>query len=96
VSGTGSGNLIELNVVTGNTNGIFLSPLSRESLVRQNTVLGNTPIQVGNTHAQTRAVDILNLSAPGQATFERNLCATSVNAPCPDLSGQAGVRPPGP
>jgi hypothetical protein len=82
--------------VTGNTNGIYLSPQSRESLVRQNTVLGNAPIQIGNSHSQSRTVDILNLSAPGQATFERNLCATSVNAPCPDHSGQSGVRPPGP
>ena len=77
----------------GNTNGIYLSPPSRRTVVRQNTVLGNSPIQVGNTYPQTRAVDILNLAAPGEVTFEGNLCGTAVNAPCPAVSGSVGRKP---
>ncbi|HUE85109.1 MAG TPA: hypothetical protein VMO26_03455 [Vicinamibacterales bacterium] len=54
-------------------------------MVRQNVVLGNPGIQVANTKPDVRAVDILNLSADGQTTFERNTCITSVNAPCPAI-----------
>jgi hypothetical protein len=38
---------------------------------------------VGNARPEAQAVDILNLSPSGQTTFERNVCATSVGAPCP-------------
>ncbi len=93
MSGAGSGNQIELNTVTGNTNGIYLSAQSRRTVVSQNTVLGNTPIQVGNTHPQAAAFDILNLAPAGEVTFDRNLCATAVNAPCPAVSGSVGRKP---
>jgi hypothetical protein len=73
--------------VTGNTNGILLGPTIRETLIRANTVVGNPPIQVGNTRPEVRAVDILNGSATGQTTFDRNVCVTSVNAPCPAVIG---------
>ena len=76
-----TGNVIELNNVTGNTIGIFLGG-SRETVVRENTVVGNPAIQVGNNHPAVRAVDILNLAPEGQTTFDRNTCVTSVNAPC--------------
>jgi hypothetical protein len=48
-------------------------------------VLGNPGIQVSNARPEVRAVDILNLSAAGQTTFERNACGTAVAAPCPGL-----------
>ncbi|MGH9174309.1 MAG: hypothetical protein ACRD1H_08120 [Vicinamibacterales bacterium] len=86
--GSASGNVIELNVVSGNTNGILLGAGSRETLIRSNTVVGNPAIQVGNTRPDARAVDILNLAPDGQTTFERNVCVTSVNAPCPVTSGK--------
>jgi hypothetical protein len=38
---------------------------------------------VGNTRPDPQSVDILNLSPSGQTTFERNVCMTSVGAPCP-------------
>jgi parallel beta-helix repeat protein len=94
VTGAGSGNEIESNTVIGNTNGIFLSAQSRRTVVRQNTVLGNTSIQVGNTYPQTRAVDILNLAPAGEVTFEGNLCGTAVNAPCPAVAGSVGRKTP--
>jgi parallel beta-helix repeat protein len=83
VIGTASGNVLDENTIIGNTNGILLGPGSRETKVRDNTVVGNPPIQVGNVRPDARAVDILNLSASGQTTFERNVCVTSVDAPCP-------------
>lgn len=92
--GTATGNLIELNSVVGNTNGVYLGPTSKDTLVRQNTIVGNPAIQVGNSVPASRAVDILNLAPAGANTFERNVCATAVNAPCPDLSGVSGWRPP--
>jgi hypothetical protein len=71
--------------VTGNTNGIFVASGARRTMIRQNVVLGNPGIQVANTRPDAQAVDILNLSPAGQTTFERNMCVTSVNAPCPAL-----------
>jgi hypothetical protein len=79
--------------VIGNTNGIYLAAPTRRTVVRQNTILGNAPIQVGNTFPQTRAADIVNLAAQGEATFEGNLCGTAVNAPCPAVSSSVGRKP---
>ena len=90
---TASGNVIEANAVVGNTNGIFVGADTRQTLVRQNTILGNPAIQIGNTHPSAQGVDIRSLAPAGAVTFERNLCVTSVNAPCPDVSGIAGWRP---
>jgi len=86
VIGTASGNVIEGNNVTGNTNGILVGSATRQTTVRENVVLGNPGIQVSNTRPEVRAVDILNLSAAGATTFERNTCLTSVNAPCPVIA----------
>lgn len=77
--------MVEENTVTGNTYGIILGARSRETLVRENTVIGNPAIQVSISHPSVRAVDILNLAPQGQTTFERNVCLTAVNAPCPVL-----------
>lgn len=81
-----TGNVIEDNTVTGNTNGIFLFAGTRETLVRNNTVVGNPAIQVSINRPDVRGVDILNLAPSGQTTFERNVCVTAVNAPCPVVS----------
>jgi parallel beta-helix repeat protein len=83
VIGSASGNVLDENTVIGNTNGILLGSGSRDTKVRNNTVVGNPPIQVGNTRPDPRSVDILNLSPSGQTTFERNVCVTSVDGPCP-------------
>jgi parallel beta-helix repeat protein len=86
VIGTASGNVIDQNNITGNTNGIYLGAGTRQTMVRQNIVLGNPAIQIANANPNAPAADILNLSAAGQTTFERNTCITSVNAPCPAIS----------
>lgn len=80
--GSASGNVIELNTVTGNTNGIFLAPGSRQTLVRENTVVGNPAIQVGASNPDVLGVDILNLAPAGQTTFSANVCVSTRNASC--------------
>lgn len=91
--GAATGNVIELNTVTGNTNGIFLGAGSRETLVRNNIVVGNPAIQVGSSRPDVLGVDILNLAPAGQTTFDRNVCITGVNAPCPVVLGTPWGRP---
>lgn len=87
--GTATGNVVDSNNVTGNTNGILVAAGTRQTMVRQNVVLGNPGIQVANTKPDVQAADIVNLSPTGQTTFERNTCLTSVNGPCPAIQ-----RPP--
>jgi parallel beta-helix repeat protein len=77
-----SGNVIEGNIVGGNTNGIVIPAGSRQTIVRDNIVVGNAPVQVAVTWPDVPAVDLLNLAPAGEATFERNVCLTAVNAPC--------------
>ena len=86
--GTATGNVVDENIVTGNTNGIMLAAGTRETIVRHNTVIGNPAIQTGSSLPAVQAVDILNLAPPGQTTFDRNVCVTSVNAPCPFVTGR--------
>ena len=96
VIGSASGNVLDQNTVTGNTNGSLLGSGTRGTKVRENTVVGNPPIQVGNARPEVQAVDILNLSPSGQTTFEDNICVTSVGAPCPVIKRplRSDGRPP--
>lgn len=87
--GTATGNLVEENRITGNATGILVAAGARETTIRDNTVVGNPAVQVSNTRPDPQAVDIRNLAPPGQTTFERNICLTAVNAPCPLVT-----RPP--
>jgi hypothetical protein len=64
---------------------------ARATVVRENTVFGNPPIQTSNTRPDLRGVDIVNLAPTGETTFERNVCLSAVNAPCPTLTAP---RPP--
>jgi len=91
---SGNNNVIEANTAIGNTNGIILFPASTNTVVRGNVVVGNPPIQVSVSLPTSTGFDILNLSAPGTTTFDRNLCLTAVNAPCPDLSTSPVPRKP--
>ena len=59
---------------------------ARATIVRQNTVIANPPIQTSNTRPDLRALDIVNLAPAGQTTFERNVCVSAVNAPCPAIT----------
>ena len=83
---SGSGNAIEGNSVTGNTQGIFIAAGARDTTVRDNTVIGNPAIQVGATNANVHTADFVNLAPDGQTWFERNVCVIGVNAPCPIVS----------
>lgn len=84
--GAASGNVIEENLVTGNTNGIFIAAAVGKNVVRENTVVGNPPIQVATTTPNTRALDIVNLAPAAQTEFDRNQCLTALNAPCPAIA----------
>ena len=47
----------------------------------------------------TPAITKLNpdkVAPPGANTFDRNVCVTSVNAPCPNTAPVSGWRPPQP
>ena len=86
LQGTASGNVIEENTVSGNTNGIRIDAPTRDNVIRDNIVVGNPAIQSANTQPTAQAVDILNLAPADQTRFERNVCVTSVNAPCPAIA----------
>ncbi|MFN2446018.1 MAG: hypothetical protein ABR606_10635 [Vicinamibacterales bacterium] len=91
VIGSATGNVIDANTVTGNTQGIYVAAGARATTVRENTVLGNPAIQTANDRPDIRALDIVNLAPAGETTFERNVCLSAVNAPCPVI---AEPRPP--
>ena len=84
--GTATGNVIDENIVTGNTQGIVIQAGARATTIRQNTVVGNPPIQTANTRPDLRALDIVNLAPSAETTFERNVCLSAVNAPCPTVT----------
>jgi parallel beta-helix repeat protein len=86
--GASSGNTIDENLVTGNTNGIYIAATVGRNMIRGNTVVGNPAIQIGNTSPQVRALDIVNLAPIEQTTFQRNKCVTAQNAPCPVIAPQ--------
>lgn len=86
IVGNATGNVLELNLVTGNTNGIFIGAAVGQNTVRNNTAIGNPAIQVGNTRPEVRALDIVNLSPAGRTVFDRNRCVTALAAPCPAIN----------
>jgi parallel beta-helix repeat protein len=83
IQGGATGNVIEENTITGNTNGIYIAAAAGENVIRENLAVGNPAIQTSATRPTVQHVDILNLAPAGRITFERNVCVTSVNAPCP-------------
>jgi parallel beta-helix repeat protein len=84
--GAATGNVVEENLVTGNTNGIYIAAAVGKNVVRANTVVGNPPIQVATTSPSVRALDIVNLAPATQTEFDRNRCLTALNAPCPAVA----------
>ena len=77
--------MVDSNIVSGNTQGIYVAAGARATTIRENTAIGNPPIQVSNTRTDVRALDIVNLAPAGETTFQRNVCLSGVNAPCPVL-----------
>ncbi len=91
--GTSSGNVVEENSITGNTNGILIQAAANGNLIRRNIIAGNPPVQVSATFGAAIGVDIQNLSPSGANTFEENLCLTysgALPAPCPNVPRFAG------
>ena len=75
-------------------NGIVVFPPATGTVVRGNVVVGNPPVQVSVGISGSAGVDIWDQSARGQTVFDRNVCVTSINAPCPSLSTVALPRRP--
>ena len=91
----GNNNLVEANTAVGNSNGIIVGPAATNSVVRQNVVVGNPPIQVANSVPTSAGVDIWDQSAPSNNNvFLGNMCVTAINAPCPSIPSQAVPRKP--
>ena len=88
-----TGNIVEENTILGNTNGIFLAPGVKGNFFRGNLVIGNPPVQVSLDNATSSGVDVKNLADPGANVFEGNVCATSVNAPCPSIGPSLTASP---
>ena len=80
--------MVEENLVTGNTNGIYIAAAVGRNTIRANTVIGNPAIQSISTRPEVRALDIVNLSPPQRTVLDRNKCVTSLNAPCPVIVPQ--------
>ena len=91
----GSNNIIEANSAVGNANGIVVFPLAANNAIRQNVAVGNPPIQQSISVPTGGGVDIWDQSPRGATTFDKNLCITAVNAPCPGLAPSQVPRKPG-
>ncbi len=87
--GSSSGNVIEHNSVTGNTNGILIQMGASGNTIRQNIAAGNPPSQVSRTYGPI-GFDIKDDATTNGArnTFERNWCITYAGpgpSPCPSV-----------
>ena len=75
--GTSSGNLIEDNSISGNSNGILIQTGASGNTIRRNIVAGNPPSQVSRTYGPV-GFDIKDEAPTNGArnTFDRNWCIT--------------------
>jgi parallel beta-helix repeat protein len=85
--GTSSGNLIERNSITGNTNGILIQPGASGNTIRWNVIAANPPSQVSRTYGPI-GFDIKDMALTDGArnTFDANWCITYLGpgpSPCP-------------
>jgi parallel beta-helix repeat protein len=85
--------VVEANTAIGNAYGIVVFAAATNSKVAGNVAVGNPPIQESNSIAGNTGVDIWDQSARGTTTFDKNICVTSINAPC--ASAGAIPRKPG-
>jgi len=93
--GTSSGNLIEHNSISGNSNGILIQTGASGNTIRENIAAGNPASQVSRTYGPV-GFDIKDEAASNGArnTFERNWCITYSGpgpSPCPKFPA---VAPP--
>jgi parallel beta-helix repeat protein len=87
--GTSSGNRVEHNSITGNTNGILIQPLASNNIISENIVAGNPPSQLSRLYGPI-GFDIKDDAAANGARnpFVRNWCLTYSGpgpSPCPSL-----------
>jgi parallel beta-helix repeat protein len=91
---TVTGNIIEENIVTGNSDGIILFAGAAGNLLRRNFVMGNPGVEASIDHpSATTGFDIRNLAAAGANEFIGNTCLTSLNGPCPSLGPSLTANP---
>jgi parallel beta-helix repeat protein len=93
--GTSSGNVIEQNSITGNTNGVLIQAGASGNTIRQNIAAGNPPSLISRTYGPI-GFDIKDEAVANGArnTFERNWCITYAGpgpSPCPSFPA---VSPP--
>jgi hypothetical protein len=87
--GTSSGNLVEHNSVTGNSNGLLIQTTATGNTIRENILAGNPPSQISRTYGPI-GFDIKD-DAPSNGarnSFERNRCITYAGpgpSPCPNF-----------
>jgi parallel beta-helix repeat protein len=86
---TSSGNLIETNSISGNTNGVLIVALAAGNVVRQNSIAGNPPSQISRDYGAI-GFDIIDQSATNSARnmIEGNQCISYSGpgpSPCPNL-----------
>ena len=92
IEGNGTNdNVVEHNTITGNANGLFMTPTVQGNIIRRNLIVGNPPVQVDVDHPSAKGADIKNLAPSSANTFDDNKCLTSANgnAPCPAVMGHS-------
>ena len=82
-----SGNLIEENTITGNTNGVLIQAGAQSNTIRLNVMAGNPPVQVTKDHGVFIGADIKDEAGSNgeRNTFDRNWCLTYLGpgpSPC--------------
>jgi hypothetical protein len=87
--GTSSGNLIEHNSITGNSNGLLIQAPALGNTIRENILAGNPPSQISRTYGPI-GFDIKDEAGANGArnTFERNRCISYSGPgplPCPNF-----------
>jgi hypothetical protein len=93
--------ILEINIMSGETVHADFDRAKAEAfapatntVVRGNVVVGNPPVQQSVGIPASIGVDIWDQSPSGATTFDRNICVTAINAPCPDLSTTPIPRKP--
>jgi hypothetical protein len=91
----GANNLVEENTAIGNINGIIVGSPATDTIIRGNVVMGNPPVQISVGVPGSTGADIWDQSAGRTTKYDRNVCATGLNAPCAGLPNEATPRKPG-
>ena len=95
-SANANDNVVEDNIVLGNTNGIILVAGALRNTFRRNLVVGNPPTQLALDYPSANFADVRNLSGSDTNVFQANICLTSVNAPCPAIGPPSLTAKPNP